>query len=239
MTNLVVDAGNTFIKIAVFNHRQLAAQFQYESEVQLESVLSAYVINNIIIGSVTSLPVELLKFLKSKGQVLILDHKSRLPITNKYKTPETLGNDRLAAAVGSTSLVEGPVLSIDAGTCIKLDFVNENKEYLGGSISPGLSMRLKAMHEYTSRLPLLELGEIDQELIGVDTMTSMLSGVLNGAIAEVNELVNMYKDSYPSLNVVLTGGDRAYFEKGLKNTTFVEPHLVLKGLNEILLFNVC
>jgi type III pantothenate kinase len=166
-----------------------------------------------------------------------------VPLHNAYATPQTLGADRLAGAVGAGYLRPGqPTLVLDAGTALKFDLVTENT-FHGGSIAPGLRMRLRALHAFTGRLPLLELPEPEAvvQLIGDSTASSLLSGVLNGAAAEVNGLVADYRRRYPGLGLVLTGGDAAHLRPWLAadlGFIFVVPELVLIGLDRILRHNV-
>ena len=155
-----------------------------------------------------------------------------------YKSTSTLGSDRLAAAVGGNFMFPNKnVLIIDAGTCIKYNFVSKNNEYLGGGISPGLRMRFKSLPAFTSRLPLIEMEEDFDNLIGTDTRESILSGVELGAIAEVDGIIERYKSIYEDLTVVFTGGDFNFFVKRLKNSIFADQFLILRGLNVILDYN--
>jgi type III pantothenate kinase len=165
-------------------------------------------------------------------------------LRNAYATPQTLGADRLAGAVGAAYLRPGqPTLILDAGTALKLDLVTADGTYHGGSIAPGLRMRLRALHTFTGRLPLIELPDPAAlvQLIGDSTASSMLSGVLNGAAAEVTGLVADYRQRYPGLGLVLTGGDAPYLQPHLApalGLIFVVPELVLVGLDRILRHNV-
>jgi type III pantothenate kinase len=160
-------------------------------------------------------------------------------IENKYKSPATLGLDRLAGIIGARTLFpDKNCLVIDAGTCITYDAINKDGVYEGGSISPGLKMRLKAMHNFTRRLPEVELVEYD-DWQGYDTKSAMLSGVLNGAIEEVKGFIEIYNSKYSKLHVILCGGDSIFFDNRLKNSIFAhalktEPNLVLIGLNEVI-----
>jgi type III pantothenate kinase len=167
-----------------------------------------------------------------------------VPVRNAYATPHTLGADRLAAAVAAASLRPGrPVLVLDAGTALKLDLVTTDGTYHGGSIAPGLRMRLQALHTFTGRLPLLELPPVEEsvQLIGDSTASCLLSGVLRGTAAEVRGLVTEYEQLYPGLGLLLTGGDSPYLVAALAplgSPIFVVPELVLLGLDKILRYNV-
>ncbi len=162
---------------------------------------------------------------------------TKVPLINRYKTPETLGKDRLALAVGAVTKFPGEnILAIDAGTTITYEFITNNNEYLGGAISPGIKMRFKALNNFTGKLPLITEIETDH-LIGHDTKTSIQSGVLNGVIKEIDGIIDEYKNRFGALKVLVTGGDYIYFVKKLKNSIFATPNLVLEGLNKILIFN--
>jgi type III pantothenate kinase len=168
----------------------------------------------------------------------LFSQNTSLPIINKYRTPETLGKDRLAGVVGAQHLLPAcDILVIDAGTAITYDFITSSGEFIGGSISPGIAMRYKALNTYTDRLPLLNYYD-NAKLIGDDTSTSIFSGVLNGAVAEMEGIIQQYREVYPGIKIILTGGDHNYFDKRLKIKTFAAPNLVLEGLNLILDFNI-
>ncbi|HEY5825470.1 MAG TPA: type III pantothenate kinase, partial [Cyclobacteriaceae bacterium] len=157
---------------------------------------------------------------------------------NGYATPTTLGVDRIAAVCGALEIYpNGNCLVVDTGTCINYEFIDAKGEYLGGAISPGIHMRLEAMHKFTARLPLVT-NNPDAQLIGNSTATCMQSGVTNGVIAEIEGIITRYSHLYPDLGVILSGGDYSLFENKLKPSIFVAPELVLSGLNRILLHNV-
>ena len=167
-----------------------------------------------------------------------LSYKLKLPFKNKYKTPETLGADRIAligAAMQNYS--SNSVLVIDAGTCITFDFVNRKKEYYGGAISPGVEMRYKAINTFTTNLPLLEL-DYPKKLIGNSTENSIHSGIINGVLSEIEGVIERYKEFDEKLTVVLTGGDTNFLAKRLKNGIFANPNFLLEGLNYILNYNI-
>jgi type III pantothenate kinase len=182
---------------------------------------------------------ELLSKLKHKSTVLIeLSHHTPIPIENKYQTPETLGKDRLAAVVGATFLKpDSDILVIDAGTAITYDFIDANKVYWGGNIAPGLNLRLRALHEFTQKLPLVEAKE-ESPILGTDTESAIISGALYGIVYEMDGYINHLKIKYPQLSAFLTGGSTFYFDTKLKNAIFAERNLVLIGLNRILQYNV-
>ncbi|MGZ4047072.1 MAG: type III pantothenate kinase [Bacteroidia bacterium] len=194
---------------------------------------------NVIICSVTDSHKGLIQSLSGKNKVILFESTTPIPIKNLYQNASTLGSDRLAASIGSFALYpDQNVLTIDAGTCIKYNFVNSNNEYIGGAISPGLSMRLLALHKYTNKLPEIEPDYNYEKLTGQNTRESMLSGALMGAAAEVDECINRYRLSFPNLTVVVSGGDAAYLCKQVKNRIFAHPDIVLSGLNTILNYNL-
>ena len=164
-----------------------------------------------------------------------------VPLRNAYATPHTLGADRLAAAVGAAGLRPGQAtLVVDAGTALKFDLVTADGTYHGGGIAPGLRMRLRALHTFTGRLPRLELPAPDAtvSLVGDSTTGSLLSGVVNGTVAEIAGLVAQYQQFHPGLGVLLTGGNAAFLAARLPARIFVVPELVLLGLNRILAYHV-
>ena len=173
-----------------------------------------------------------------------MSYKTRLPVHNYYKTPNTLGTDRLANLVGARSLFPGKnILIISAGTCITYDVITSSDEYYGGNITPGIDMRLKAMHTFTSRLPLIKK-EMKSQLYGDSTATAMLTGTLQGTALEVTGFIQTYRKEYRALRIVLTGGDAPLIENILskqayrkESKIFAVPHLTLHGLNEILLLH--
>jgi len=168
---------------------------------------------------------------------LRLDHQTPLPIVNSYGTPETLGKDRLAAIVGAWQLYpKENCLVIDTGTCITYDLLSADGVFLGGNISPGLSIRYRAMHEFTANLPLVSRMEPDDP-IGQSTVSAMRNGAQLGASLEIDGFVKLFRKKFGSLRVILTGGDADFFAKVVKSEIFVNPDLVLLGLNKILTYN--
>ena len=195
-----------------------------------------YKITSSILSSVIGIYAEISNIIEVYSAE-VLSEKTPLPIINSYKTPLTLGKDRLAAVVGASVLYPGKdVLVFDAGTCLTIDFINSDKEYVGGRISPGIEMRYNALHTFTDKLPLIK-SEKNTLVIGNDTKTSIISGVQQGILAEVKTIISEYKIQNTDTVFVFTGGDSFYFEKELKNSIFANPNLVLIGLNEILDYN--
>jgi len=239
--NLIIDIGNTLTKVHVFDNNQEVAQhstdFNHVTDV-VQNVSKAYSIKACIVSSVKNNNEEILSALEKIGAHIIeFNHQTPLPIKNLYKTPETLGYDRLAAAVGGqVSFPGNPLLIFDLGTAMTLEFIDEKASYHGGNITPGMQMRFRALHEFTDRLPLLKAGEFDEHP-GKTTHEAILKGVIQGMVHEINGYVLSYKKVHPGLKIILTGGDAAYFESILKNTIFVIPNLVAIGLNRILTYN--
>src|ERR1035437_3639583 len=244
--NLVVDIGNTLTKIGVFQEGKLKEFSAYElfSLDTIKHFLSTHPsVKNIILSSVVAHNKNISEYLRSEFNFIELTHETKIPIENLYQSPQTLGNDRLASAVGANSLFRNQnTLSIDAGTCIKYDFVNSKNQYLGGGISPGIEMRFKALNQFTDKLPLLNYKQFDK-LIGENSEESILSGVMNGVLEEVKGIIARYEQQYPDVKVVFTGGFLKFFEKNFnigsngKSNIFADSFLVLKGLNKILEFN--
>jgi len=239
--NLIIDLGNTNQKLALFKNGELIELQQFP--LLTLKLIRDFVhmnpdIGNCILSSVVPHRSSVTRFLSSNYNFLELNEATPVPLINRYRTPRTLGKDRLAAAVAGNALFPGKtVLVINAGTCITYDFVNENNEYLGGSISPGILMRFHALHTFTGKLPLVSFRDEDI-LTGTDTHESIRSGVLLGAIAEIEGITARYRKKYTDLTVILSGGDQKYFDKRLKISIFARPNIVLHGLQQILAFNV-
>ena len=236
--NLVVDSGNSAAKVGIFKDEKLIEKATFYSVEELERFILRTEFANLMISSVKS-DADLIASWGSKaGKRFILTRQLPLPINNLYKTPETLGMDRLAGVCGASELFPATdCLVIDAGTCITYDFLDRGGNYHGGGISPGLTMRFKAVHTFTAKLPLVSPTP-KAELIGQNTETCIQSGVANGLLAEVDGIISRYLEKFPHLNVILCGGDSGFFENQLKASIFASPDLVLIGLNSILIHNV-
>ena len=237
MQNIVLDIGNTLYKVALFENHKLLEVFETEKEEACLSQIAKYNDTEYIL--ISSVRQNLDAFTqKISKKIFILDHKLPIPIKNKYQSPETLGMDRLAAAIGAKSLFpDKPCLVIDLGTCITYDFVSAENEFLGGMIAPGVRMRLRAMHQLTQKLPLVDWQpEKEVAIIGRNTQEAILSGAVNGVKGEIYSLRTYYQKLYPDLQTILCGGDSLYFENIKKGNTFALPKLVLYGLNKILLY---
>ena len=239
--NLCIDQGNSSTKAAIFNHSELVDNFHFDifGQNELTNLFENFPIKNCIFSSVATENDEVIILLKKKSHFFIeLTQITKLPIQNMYETPETLGKDRLAAVVGASFLKPGKdILVIDAGTAITYDFINSKKQYLGGNIAPGINLRLRSLHEFTQRLPLVQVNS-ESPLLGVDTNSALVSGALYGIVFEIDGYISTLKIKYPQLSVFLTGGSTFYFDTKLKSPIFAEKNLVLIGLNRILQYNV-
>jgi type III pantothenate kinase len=237
LMNLVIDNGNSASKVGIFDHENLMEKLTMKED-ELKGFLSSKTFEHVIASSVRTDAEELLSWVNANGLKMKLNYRLPLPIKNLYKTPETLGVDRLAAVCGAQQLFESEnCLVIDAGTCITYDMLDKQGAYHGGAISPGLRMRFQALHTLTARLPLIS--PVDRpQLIGNSTETCIQSGVIHGLIAELNGVIHEYESKFSDLQVVLCGGDALFFENKLKASIFASPELVLVGLNSILIYNV-
>ncbi len=243
MKCLVIDLGNTNKKIALFDDLNLIAVEQHSGFDQ--EILNGFISRNpgagyCILSSVVSFPSGIREFLSENFFFVEMNELTPLPVTIRYQTRNSLGSDRIAAAVAGSARFPGhDVLIINAGTCITYDFINKEKEYLGGGISPGIGMRFRALHTFTGKLPLISCGDYpDSELTGDTTDGSIRSGVLNGTLAEVEGIGTRYRERWPELKIIVSGGDHKYFVKRLKISIFAHPNIVLSGLQQILSFNV-
>jgi len=239
---LVIDIGNTLSKVAIFDGtdivelnttKKISVDYFHNLLENLQDIQSS------IIAHVADIDIQIINYLASNLNLIVLNETTPLPFINKYETPSSLGYDRIAAVAGASGIFPNEnVLVIDAGSCITYDFITSAKEYIGGGISPGLKMRFSALNTFTGKLPLINSDpEKSVKLIGTDTKKSILSGVQNGVLHEVDGIIDAYKMLFPGLKIVLSGGDYKYFDKTLKNNIFAIPNIVLRGLNRILDFN--
>lgn len=239
--NLVLDLGNTRAKAALFAGKNLVEAFNFDKNPlpQLKRLLNENPqIRFSIVSSVINHPKDIINLLHNKTNCVEFNHTTSLPLIIRYAAPETLGKDRLAAAMGGYALYPGKnLLVIDTGTCIKYNFITAIGEFLGGAISPGLNIRFKSLNAFTDRLPLLVPDFEKHEIIGNSSTGSIYSGVQNGALFEILGFINWYKSQYPELSIILTGGAMQHFAGELKSDIFAVQNLTLIGLNEILLFN--
>jgi type III pantothenate kinase len=238
MLTLVIDAGNTLIKCAVYNQAELiAAESGAEWSVEMITGLREQhpAIASCLICSTRAVPEWIPALMEGLGiRFSELTHETPLPLVIGYETPATLGKDRIAAAAGAVARFPGRnIVVIDAGTALTIDLVTGEPVFLGGNISPGMRMRFHALHAQTFSLPEVEPGP-DVPLIGKNTRQAILAGVVNGLTYEIDNSINSLKNKYNDLAFIITGGDAPYLAARLKNTIFVEENLVLNGLNAIL-----
>jgi len=238
--NLAIDIGNTRTKLGVFDKQQLVAVAIWETWTiaELNVFLTNHSVENVIYSTVGQLSAATEDSLKHQFASIELTATTPLPFVNTYHTPETLGKDRLAAVAGALELHKGETcLVIDTGTCITYDILTADQQYLGGNISPGLSMRLRAMHHFTARLPSVQRAPLDSD-IGKSTVSAMQIGGGWGAVLEMQGVIDHFKEKFGKIKVLLTGGDADFFVNNLKSEIFVHQNLVLIGLNKILNYNV-
>ncbi|MGM0530076.1 MAG: type III pantothenate kinase [Bacteroidota bacterium] len=239
--NLAIDIGNSAVKAGIFKNNKpfRVIRFNNYFHQRILQLVLHYRIKDVIVSSVKGFTIPGAKRLKHYlNHYIELTSKTLLPVKNHYQTPETLGKDRIAAVIGGLSLFPGcDILVIDAGTAITFDFINKKNEYIGGNISPGLSMRYQALHQFTNQLPLLRKEE-DFELLGENTNKAIIRGVQNGIIFEMNNYIESLSVKNGNLITIITGGDSNFFDNKLKYPIFVESDLVLLGLNKILKYNI-
>ncbi len=239
--NLIIDVGNTTVKLAIFEDEKLI----FKKRVILENIQNG--LDNIkkefkfitkgIISSVGSLDKSNINYIKSQFKIIVLDTSTKIPFTNHYKSPKTLGVDRIALVSASVKKHKDQnVLIIDVGTCITYDFISNENEYLGGAISPGIRVRYQSLNNLTTNLPLLET-KVPHSFIGNSTAESIHSGIINGILNEIDGTISKYDKKYKDLTIILTGGDADFLSKRLKSSIFAHSNFLLEGLNYILEFN--
>ena len=235
--NLIIDIGNNSAKFFLFNGEQIILHTRRERNYHdiLQEWSRQYGIERAIVSTVTNLSSEEKAEIESIGcPVIWFSNQTPMPIGIKYHTPHTLGCDRLAAAVGAANEMPARnLLVIDAGSAITIDFVDKKGNFCGGNIAPGVKMRLKALHEYTARLPYVEK-DGDTPMLGYDTETAIRSGVIRGICHEIDGYINEFRENYGDVFVFLTGGDEKTLINNIKNRIFADKFLVAKGLNKIL-----
>ena len=239
--NLVIDVGNTFTKIGVFDNSKLIYKDSVQ-QVDFEKVIAEVkrdypLITDAVISSVSNLKETHVASVRNFFSTLIIDHLIDFPFQNLYQTPKTLGIDRLALIAAAVDQYPNTnVLVIDAGTCITYDFKDTKEHYLGGSIAPGIRLRYRSLNDFTAKLPLLDTKE-PAHFIGNTTQEAIHSGVVKGVLHEIDGVIEDYCNIYPDLTVILTGGDAHFLSKRLKNSIFATSNFLLEGLNYILAFN--
>ncbi|MFN3299118.1 MAG: type III pantothenate kinase [Sediminibacterium sp.] len=237
--SLCLDFGNTRLKVAVFNGRDFQEEINLP-EATVESItalMNQWKPKKVILSSVINHDPAIESIMAEQTAFHRLSHASLLPLTTPVGKPETIGADRLALVAAAVDLFpKQHNLVIGLGTCITYNFINNQHEFLGGSISPGMNMRFRAMHEQTALLPYIK-AESPFPLIGYDTKTNLLSGVIWGMTKEIDGIIDEYALKYSNFNVLLTGGDMPFFVPHLKNRIFADPNLIFKGLYAISEFN--
>lgn len=238
---LVTDIGNSRTKVAVYENDSIVFQMAFDSnknEENFENIFKNYTkINDWVFSSVKN-DEKTIHLAPFKIQKHILNHQSLFPFKNNYATPETLGIDRMVLASGATLMFPNTSrLVIDAGTCITYDYINHKDEYLGGGISPGLSMRYKALETFTDKLPLLS-PNYPNNFIGNSTKESIYSGTTLGVIAEIQYFINEFEGLNKNFTIILTGGDTDFLAKRLKNTIFAHSNFLIESLYRTFQFKI-
>ena len=248
---LTVDVGNTRIKAAVFEDSILLEQFAFpilEFKNTIKNILKKY--NNctdLIVASVGNLNNGDFLAFETNVKVHFVSNEFPFPFHNLYQTPKTLGIDRMVLASGAVLKYPNQNrLIIDAGTCITYDFIDENDNYLGGAISPGMQLRYKSLNNFTANLPLLDIDdfnnqidlEINPNLIGNSTQNSIHSGVINGLVFEIDGFIDQYQQQYSNFIIILTGGDAEFLAKRLKNTIFANSNFLLESLSQTFQYQI-
>ena len=235
MNTLCLDFGNTRLKVALFQNAKLAEVIVIENDEQgtIESLLKEFEPQKIILSSVIDHNPGIEIQLVSRAKFHKLNHLSNLPFTTPVGKPETIGADRLALSAAAVYFFpKQHNLVIGMGSCITYNFINADHEFLGGGISPGMEMRMRSLNQFTAKLPIVK-PDGNVPLIGYDTVTNILSGVVMGMAKEIDGFIDVYKERYGNFNVHLTGGDLVYLAPHLKNQIFADPELIFKGLYAI------
>ena len=236
---LCFDFGNTRKKVAVFDGAVIreVIVISEEDPNYLDELLVKYKPERSILSSVIDHDPSFETLLSQKTRFHKLTYTSKLPFTTPVGKPETIGADRLALVASCVYFYPGKHnLVIGLGSCITYNFINKYEEFIGGSISPGMEMRFTSLNKFTAKLPLVK-ADWNFPLIGYDTRTNILSGVILGMSREIDGIIDMYHEKYSNFNVLLTGGDAAYFALHLKNQIFADPELIFKGLYAISDYN--
>jgi type III pantothenate kinase len=238
-TTLCFDFGNTRMKCAVFVDGVFRQEYVLEDdrEETVKALLDLFRPDRTILSSVIRHNEGLEELLRSTTHFHKLDHHSKVPVTTPVGKPETIGADRLALVVAAVTLFPGKNnLVIGLGSAITYNYVNKYREFIGGGISPGMEMRFKSLQTFTAKLPLIQ-ADWNFPLAGYDTRTNILSGVILGMAKEIDGIIEAYEEKYDNFNVLLSGGDSAYFTRRLKKKIFADPYLIYKGLYAISEFN--
>lgn len=234
-TTLCFDFGNTRLKCAVFSGRDLQEVLVLENDDPgtIRQLVEKFNPSKSLVSSVIDHNPEAEAILSQTTKFHKLNHLSKIPITTPVGRPETIGADRLGLVVAAVDLFpQMNNLVIGLGSAITYNFINKYHEFLGGGISPGMEMRFKSLHHFTALLPLVEK-DWNFPVVGYDTRTNILSGVILGMAKEIDGTIDAYAEKYGNFNVLLTGGDAPYFVYHLKNKIFADPNLIYKGLYAI------
>ena len=234
--NLCIDIGNSRVKIALFQENRVVAEQVCEELTKdfLQDIFAKYDVKKSIISSVTHNKREIITFLKKRTNLVELTNETPISLKINYLTPQTLGRDRIAAAVGAAEILpKSDILVIDIGSCVTMDLVTADGVFHGGNIAPGFVMRINAMHDYTAKLPIVK-PQTPKDILGKNTNEAVLFGAFWGIVSEVNTLYDRLLSDYPNISIVVSGGDAHYFENHLRNCKKIVPNLVLIGLNKIL-----
>ena len=239
---LAIDIGNTRIKTAVFERNIIIESHSFSKETlekNIETILKEHKnITDLIIASVGNVEKEAFLTFKNQIKIHFITHKDLFPFRNLYKTPLTLGIDRMVLATGATlQFPNQNRLVIDAGTCVTYDFIDSENNYLGGAISPGIRLRYESLHNYTAKLPLLTRA-YPEKFIGDTTNESINSGIIQGLLHEVDGFINQYREQYANFIIILTGGDADFLAKRLKNTIFANSNFLLESLNQTFQYKI-
>ena len=235
MNTLCFDFGNTRLKIAFFQNAKLSEVIVIENDeiATIGSILEKFDAQKTILSSVINHNPEIEALLAKKTKFHKLSHLSKLPFTTPVGKPETIGADRLALTAAVVYFFpKQHNLVIGMGSCITYNFINADHEFLGGGISPGMEMRMRSLNQFTAKLPIVK-SDGNVPLVGYDTVTNILSGVVLGMAKEIDGFIDVYKERYGNFNVHLTGGDLVYLAPHLKNQIFADPELIFKGLYAI------
>jgi len=234
-TTLCFDFGNTRLKAALFVDSALEEMITLQdgSYDAIISLLEKFQPQKSVLASVINHDVQIEQLLSSKTKFHKLSHLSKLPFTTTVGKPETIGADRLALSAAAVYFYpEKNNLVIGLGTCITYNFINKHHQFVGGAISPGMEMRLQSLHHYTAKLPLVK-ADWNVPLIGYDTNSNILSGVVIGMAKEIDGFIDIYEEKYGNFNALLTGGDIGILGSHLKKKIFADPELIFKGLYAI------
>lgn len=234
MNRGIIDKGNSRLKVGIFNSQNDLIKTDIVMNIDdCELLFDEYSVNSVLISNSGS-DIAFTNLTRTYYQ---LNAQFILPFKNLYQTPQTLGTDRIAALSAAVKMFPNTnVLIFDLGTCLTIDFINDNSEFKGGNISPGLNMRYRAMNEFTSKLPLVDFN-LKKELMGTNTQNALSNGGILGLTFEIEGYINYFHQQYPNLQIVLTGGDIQHLDITQKNKIFADPNFVLHGLYHLLILN--